>query len=313
MSERTVVAWDGSATCRAAVDWAIDRARREDDGHEFELAHVIDEITYVSGDPGDPGAYDTATAPSPDDVDRVRRLLPRATVSSRSVIGDPVTTLRRYTDPDTLLVIGTEARTVPHLRFSWSVGSRVAARALGPVAIIPRRVTGIRSGVVAGVDGSPASLRAALLAASEAQLRDVELRLVNAWLEPPLWQEAYVFDDETIDDDYLDEVTRQHQQIASDAAAVVRDAFPLLTVTAQAVHGYTVRSLLLASPLPELVVVGCRSRSTLSRLLLGSASRELIQNLDVPVVVVSDRVHDAAPGRPPTIEHGGRRSTDSPA
>ncbi|MBF4571937.1 universal stress protein [Herbiconiux sp. VKM Ac-1786] len=286
---RTVVAWDDSVESRTAVAWAIERARHTAAGHEVVLVRVIDEVSFIPGKTITPEDFHAASTAVAAEAARIARELPAARMSSQVVIGDTLNALRRYTDPASLLVVGTEARTYAHFRFAWSIGARLAATALGPVAIIPRHVTGTRSGVVVGVDGSETSTRAALFAAGEAALRGVELHIIHVWLVPPVWQADYVYDDLT-----LDMLGEEHESIVHDAAELVRRARPELVVKAEAVRGTTVRALLDASPLPQLVVVGCRSRSAVNRFVLGSASHELILNLDVPVVIVSDRVREAA-------------------
>ncbi|MGA1837952.1 universal stress protein [Herbiconiux sp. 11R-BC] len=287
MMQRTVVAWDDSVESRTATAWMLDRTRHAAPGHEVVLVRVIEEVGLIPGATTDPGEYAAATIAVAEEAVRVARELPSARVTSQVVIGDTLTALRRFTDPATLVVLGTQARTTPHLRFAWAIGTRLAATALGPVAIVPRHVSGVRSGIVAGVDGSETSTRAALFAAAEAVLRGVPLHLLHVWLEPPVWQADYVYDDLT-----LELLTAEHAAIVHDAASAVKRAYPGLTLTANAVRGPTVRSLLDTPPLPELVVVGCRSRGAVNRFLLGSASHELILNLDVPVIVISDRVND---------------------
>ncbi|WP_291048657.1 universal stress protein [Herbiconiux sp.] len=289
MTTRTVVAWDDSVESRTALVWATERARLAAAGQELVLVRVIDEISLIPGTTIAAEEFDAASTAVAEEAARIARELPAARVSSQVVIGDTLDTLRRYTDPTTLLVVGTEARTHPHFRFTWSIGARLAATALGPVAIIPRHVTGTRSGIVVGVDGSETSTRAALFAAEEASLQSVPLHIIHVWLVPPVWQADYVYDDFT-----LDMLGEEHEAIVHDAAAAVRRARPGLVVKAEAVRGSTVRALLDASPLPQLVVVGCRSRSAVNRFVLGSASHELILNLDVPVVIVSDRVRESA-------------------
>jgi nucleotide-binding universal stress UspA family protein len=251
------------------------------------LVSVTDEVTLVPGKAMGPEEFDAAAAAVAAEAARIRQELPGRRVTSEIIIGDTLNALRRYTDPTTLLVVGTHKRDFPHRRFAWSLGSRLAASALGPVAIIPHQVDGVRSGIVAGVDGSETSLRAALFAADEAQLRGVPLHLVHAWMEPAIWQEAYVYDEEI-----LDEIALQHEAVVRDIEAVVKTFHPDLAMSASTVHGHAIHALLEFSPLPELVVVGCRSRSAMNRFMLGSASHELILNLDAPVVVVSDRVRD---------------------
>ncbi|SDZ42766.1 universal stress protein [Herbiconiux ginsengi] len=287
MNQRTVVAWDGTAESRSALDWAVARSRHLDSTAELVLVSVTDEVSLVPGKTIGPEEFDAAGAAVADEAARVRQELPEHRVTGEIVIGDTLNALRRYTDPTTLLVVGTHTRDFPHRRFAWSLGSRLAASALGPVAIVPHQITGARRGIVAGVDGSETSLRAALFAAEEAQLRGVPLHLVHAWMEPAIWQEAYVYDEEI-----LDEIALQHEGVVRDIEVVVKRRHPGLAMTASTVRGHAVHALLEFSPLPELVVVGCRSRSAMNRFVLGSASHELILNLDVPVVVVSDRVRD---------------------
>lgn len=289
MTERTVIAWDDSAESRTAVTWTIERSRRMAAGHEVVLVRVFDGLTLVPGKTVGPAEFEAASRAVAAEAARIAQELPAARVSSQVMIGDTLSALRRCTDPTTLLVIGTEARTYPHFRFAWSIGARLAATALGPVAIIPGHVSGARSGIVVGVDGSETSNRAAVFAAGEAVLRQTTLHIIHVWLVPPVWQADYVYDDFT-----LDMLSEEHEAIVHDAAELVRLAHPDLVVRAEAVRGTTVRALLDASPLPQLVVVGCRSRSAVHRFVLGSASHELILNLDVPVVIVSERVCESA-------------------
>jgi nucleotide-binding universal stress UspA family protein len=287
MIQRTVVAWDGTPESRSALDWAVARTRHVTGSAELALVSVTDEVSLIPGKTMGPEEFDAAGAAVADEAARLRQELPEHRVTSEIIVGDTLNALRRYTDPTTLLVVGTHTRDFPHRRFAWSLGSRLAASALGPVAIVPHQAAGTRRGIVAGVDGSETSLRGALFAADEAQLRDVPLHLVHAWMEPAIWQEAYVYDEEI-----LDEIALQHEVVVRDIEAVVKRFHPGLALTASTVHGHAIHALLEFSPLPELVVVGCRSRSAMNRFMLGSASHELILNLNVPVVVVSDRVRD---------------------
>lgn len=291
MNQRTVVAWDRSDESRSAVAWALERAGHGGEDNELVLVHVVNEVSLVPGKTFSPREFDEAAQAVRDEADRVGRQAPAVRVTGQIIIGDALNALRRYTDPTTLVVVGTQPRTYPRFRFSWSLGTRLAASALGPVAIIPSRVEGSRSGVVAGVDGSEASVRAALFAAVEARRRGIALHLVHAWLEPPLWQEEYEFDAGILED--LDD---QHAALVRDAADLVRRSYPDVELTAETVHGRVVPSLLGCSPLPELVVVGAQSRGALNRFMLGSATHELVLNLDVPVVIVGDRVRERTAG-----------------
>lgn len=291
MNERMVVAWDRSDESRAATEWALQRATHCGDNAELVLIHVVNPVSLVPGKTLGPHEFDDAAQAVRDEAERIGGRAPALRVTGEALLGDPLEALRRYTDPNTLVVVGTQPRSHPHFRFSWALGTRLAASALGPVAIAPAEVSGDRHGIAAGVDGSEASLRAALFAASEARLRGVGLHLIHAWKEPPVWQEEYEFDE-----NIREQLDEQHESLLRDAADLVQHAFPDLELTAETVHERVVPALLGSSPLPEVVVVGTRNRSALNRFMLGSATHELILNLDVPVIVVGDRVRGLGAG-----------------
>ena len=69
------------------------------------------------------------------------------------------------------------------------------------------------------------------------------------------------------------------------AAGRLGDARPA-TVTVHAVSGFVVKELVGASQDADLVVVGARSGSEFARLLVGSASSEVVQQSACPVVIV---------------------------
>lgn len=140
-------------------------------------------------------------------------------------------------------------------------------------------------GVVVGVDGSPASRVAVDWAARDAALRNRPFTLAHVanpvlatWSQVPLpggfgeWQQD------------------RAQSFLDDALAVVRRAAPENGMTQPRTEIYyaaTVPTLVGLSKDADMIVVGCRGRGGLTR-LLGSVSAGLVQHAHCPVAVIHD-------------------------
>lgn len=128
---------------------------------------------------------------------------------------------------------------------------------------------GVVGPVVVGVDGSPGSLAAVLVAAAEAGLRGRPLRVVYATDEfagPP----PGVTTDELL----------------ADAISTARDATPGLTVSGEVVTGRPPAVLVHESRRAALMVVGDRGLDRLAELVVGSVALHLATHAGCPVLVV---------------------------
>lgn len=124
--------------------------------------------------------------------------------------------------------------------------------------------------VVAGVDGSLASIRALDQAASEAARRGAALRVLYA---VPDRDEA--------------------GPVLASAAARVRERHPHLPVETRAVEGNAVRALVRESADAVLTVVGTRGLGGLAGFVLGSVSTRLTARTHGPLMVVrGENPHD---------------------
>ncbi|WP_420077748.1 universal stress protein [Streptomyces sp. JL3001] len=144
--------------------------------------------------------------------------------------------------------------------------------------------------VVVGVDGSPSSMEAVEVAAREAGLRRVGLRLVHAFNWPAAhvlpggpWEPSGAGLRELIDDALAKAEQRAHRRA------------PGIEVTREVVVGEPVTVLEIESCTASLVVVGSRGLNRFGALLLGSTAGHLTAHAACPVLVVRGRPNPAGP------------------
>lgn len=142
------------------------------------------------------------------------------------------------------------------------------------------------SGVLVGVDGSPAAKYAVDWAARDAAMRNTRLTLVHAVRPigltlPPLpaptafsrWQ------------------VEQGQKILDEAVEIARRTTPEggpAEIESELLFSPVVPTLVDLSKEAQMVVVGSRGRGLLARSLLGSVSSSLIRHAHCPVAVIHD-------------------------
>jgi nucleotide-binding universal stress UspA family protein len=138
--------------------------------------------------------------------------------------------------------------------------------------------------ITVGLDGSPESLAAADWAAHEARLRDLPLRLVNAWeWQPPAYAPATGLAVPVPPSD-LQRATAQ--RLLDEAWVRVTRDRPGLRIDADTISGLTVPALLKASEDAELLVLGSRGLGKVAGFLVGSVSLAVVASCERPVVLV---------------------------
>ncbi|MEV1289580.1 universal stress protein [Micromonospora sp. NPDC049679] len=146
--------------------------------------------------------------------------------------------------------------------------------------------------VIAGVDGSPASLVAADHAAYAATTRSRPLHLVHGFLHASDYGlPTNPYDGET------PTPSEPAQRMLTDTAAQLRRSWPGLTVETRQVPGGGAATLVEESRHADLVVVGNRGRGGFAELLLGSVGAQVTSHAHCPVLVVRP------PDRP--VDHSG--------
>jgi nucleotide-binding universal stress UspA family protein len=144
--------------------------------------------------------------------------------------------------------------------------------------------------VVAGVDGSENSVRAALYAAEEARFRHAPLLL--AFASP--WRA----DDDPADFSSL--LREGAESLLERAAATVRKSLGTAEVTTTVVDGYPVDALRDLSAEASLVVLGSRGVGGVAGLLVGSTASGVVHHARCPVIVLPEEDGDS-PGRGPVV------------
>jgi nucleotide-binding universal stress UspA family protein len=139
-------------------------------------------------------------------------------------------------------------------------------------------------GIVVGVDGSPNSERALDWAMRQAAALHLPLAVVTVHEVPKsYWGNIPVVG--PADQALLGKLRQAAEEMTQKAAGRIGDAGPT-SVAVRAVNGFVVKELVDASHDADLVVLGARSHTGLARLLLGTASSEIIQHSACPVVIV---------------------------
>jgi nucleotide-binding universal stress UspA family protein len=139
-------------------------------------------------------------------------------------------------------------------------------------------------GIVVGVDGSPNSERALDWAMRHAAALHTALTVITVHEVPKsYWGNIPVIG--PADAPLLERLRQAAQDMTERAAARLGDDAPA-SVSVRAVNGFVVKELVAASRDADLLVLGTRDESRLSRLLVGSVGSELVQHSVCPIVIV---------------------------
>ena len=131
--------------------------------------------------------------------------------------------------------------------------------------------------IVAGLDGSAASLRALEWAARQAELTNARLEVVVAWE----WPNSFGWS--VIPNDFNPELDAQ--QLLEPLVVALRAAHPHVQISTKIVEGHPAPVLVNESQGADLLVVGSRGHGEFVGMLIGSTSEHCVANSACPVVV----------------------------
>lgn len=306
-----VVGVDGSASSRAALDWALVQAAR--DRRPIHLVSALG-VDYAVGaallnspervqllgeaSPGGPasGHLDDAEAmgdqPLDDELlelsrDRAKALAPGVPVTAELVPGRPGETLVRCSETASLVVTGARGRGSWRAAMLGSVSLQVAMHAHCPVVVVrePARPETTSPRVVVGVDGSANSAPALQFAFEQAETGGVGLTVVHAW-----WLDYAQGTTRIVGyQEMQDQVVAERSRMLTETLAGWRDKYPEVHVREHLLRAHPVEALVDHSVGAQLVVVGSRGLGGFTGLVLGSVSHGVLHRALCPVAVVRER------------------------
>ncbi|MGW4931271.1 universal stress protein [Agromyces sp. NPDC004153] len=275
MFTKVIAGWDGTTGSERAADWAAEHSGDA----TLTLIHAIggkptgNEYLRASGE------RSAERSRLMDAAERLSTSHPGLRVETETVHGSAIDALGERLAPDALVVVGGP----DHRRTTrWTVGSRLAGRHDGgAVAVIPESpATERRVAMVAGVDGSQASLAAVEAAAGEAERLGAPLEIVHAWQVPAQWDTAlsgYGSDVDTLEGihrDLLDEAVEYARGLGAKP-------------TGRLEVGRASEVLREVGRTAQLVVVASHGAGAFTRFFLGSVSHDLLVEPPAPIMIIT--------------------------
>lgn len=284
-----VVGYDASSSSRYAVDWAAREAesRRLPLVVLFAWGRAKERTTALVG--RQVSVEVAADAVAAAGRDRALALATGIEVRTRSSPQGAADALQELSAQATMIVLGDRHQR----RLSGDSGSvvpAVAAHAECPVVFVPAGsevLPGRHKPVVVGVDGSDGSDTAVQWAAELAARTRAELVLAAAWQAPSAdhWTRVYLGDEEWHHTEIEGARHGAHDHVSHARGVVSRD-HPDLRFREHVQQAPAATMLAQSSLSAALIAVGARGEGGLSKLLLGSVGRNVINRSQCPVAVL---------------------------
>lgn len=302
MAGMIVVGVDSSTPSRAALDWSVRRAAST--GSDVTLVHVVDDDSATNGARPVNGGHAGARRFLETEVEHAGSIEPTVVVQGELRAGSPMRELVAASAEADLVVVGTHKTGFVHGKVFGSRTLQLAAASRVPVAVIPESPIHGRSGIVAGIDESPASAAAVRFATEESERTGNPLYLLRAWG----WHESL----HEVDAEQHDE----NRRAESVAKALLKSTLALLEPEVDA-HPRAVRrpaaeALVAAATSASMLVIGNSRREGEERLVLGSVAHDVLVNITGPTIIV--HAGDPRPSASRHAEQGlPERSREEPA
>jgi nucleotide-binding universal stress UspA family protein len=286
---RIVVGIDGSPQSGNALEWAVARARLG--GEELELVNAytltpdLDFYGYRGLAPSQPVDWlidfskellDAAAA-------RVRELAPDLTCTLTSKMDHAAHALAVASESAAAVVVGRRGLGSAASALLGSVSNRLATQATCPLVVVGEGELPTTGPIVVGVDGSEFGAAALRYALAEAAVRQTWVRAVAAY---DVLHQAFRGDPELQARLRADVEAEVDDTLTGAIAEVQRTGPTSVRVDQVAVPGRAPEAILGHAEDAQLIVVGTHGKGLVRRVLLGSVSREVLNDADRPVAVV---------------------------
>jgi len=280
-----IVGIDGSASAKAALDWAVGTARRRNAPLRLVNATALNIYASRWQDPTPPAQtteevawslLSTALA-ALEDVDVV--------VEPHVGTGSPAAVLLEQAADAQMVVVGSRGHGDLIGLLLGSTSLQVAMHAPCPVVVVREPASGQELGrsagrVVVGVDGTEVSEAAVRFAFEEADARGAGLTALHAWTwpestldaaQPPVWDGVEGEED---------------RALLSERLAGWSEKFPDVHVIQRSFQAQPASAIVAESAGAALTVIGSRGSGGFKGLLLGSVSHTVLHHAGSPVAVV---------------------------
>ena len=291
-----VVGYDESSAAEAALQWAGEQA--ESLGLQLLVVYAANPPTPLPWTPGAALPDDSVMLHSADEVarraaERVRRSRPGLRVRSQGAVGSPAAELISLSGSAALVVVGRRPHPGRSGANGGSVSFALSSHARCPVVVVQGVAHHVSSAVnppiVVGVDSSRASKRALSFAASFAAVAKAPLVVLSAWASPQRepWMRG-LWEDPGRAADLLAMELERAENCVREGVALVHEEHPEVRIVARTPEGNPSEALLEEAQPGSLVVVGSRGHGGFAGLMLGSVSRAVLRQAEMPVAVVRD-------------------------
>lgn len=291
-----VVGYDESPEADAALSWAADWASTRE-------APLV--VVYAVSPPVALTWSSSSRTPAPELLRRAaQRIARRGAAKARrdhahlevrelGAVGSPAAELVAMSQSADLVVVGRRSEEARADTSLGSVSFALGMHARCPVTVVQgaeRGEIGPARPVVVGVDSSRPSMRALQFAAEAASAAAAPLVVVSAWSGPRQepWMADLWPDSSTAAERLSDGASGRAAASVREAVALVEEWHPEVRVVTRAPQGLAQEVLLDEAADAGLLVVGSRGQGGFAGLELGSVSRSLLRNADLPVAVVRE-------------------------
>ncbi|GAA1756250.1 universal stress protein [Agromyces humatus] len=219
MDTTILVGIDGSVASRAAIAWAIARARGL--SAEVSLLCVVDDEWGTISDRDLVELRKDAERLTLRELSFARQTDGRVPVSAAVDVGAPMLELASAAAAYESVVVGSHKSGTFHGYALGARGLQLAATAPVPIAIIPASSTNVRSGVVVGAGTAPGWIEAVRFAIREAARTDEPLTVIRSDRDVPFDDRALraLLDAGDADEASVDIVLRRSTTSAGEALA----------------------------------------------------------------------------------------------